>query len=525
MPSKSQSDSQFYSPEKGDCAIEPSYTVSPDPELGSPPSLPPHKNKGTSPSGQKNANDTSKIENNHGWLHSIHCCLHWIFFSGFIGWWIIGAVVLVVLLALCGTIFRTAHIRNVHLLGFFFWLAISWCSLLFSYITSWVLGYFWFHLCQEDRLDFDDYQTFMVDIRHSIMLFLWAIISWALVPLFCVLDHRHCTDHWVSIFHEVLLVTFIFAIVFLVKSFFIERLFIKAAVEYRSWKQRELEKSFYAIVILLPVLNSSQSISKWMEVMRTWSTTPKRARTYTLEEENDLEEVLHSVPPLPECQAQYVADIFQGNGSKYVYRGLLSAIGRNLHIRCNHRDDNHHTRSDGFLSSVGSNLDKGCDHQDDNHHSRSDGFLSSIWHNLHVQYNHQGHTRSDGLYKDDIDEYLRKLQKDPPKCNKDYSLALRQFEDRQFEDGQFKPGIDILWSRLKDKSRTKDKENKFLTFTELHWQIKYLGESLREVVEGQNNLKRVVHSLNIRASLFLCIPVAVIYGKFLPLSDPSPQFS
>ncbi len=175
----------------------------------------------------------------------------------------------------------------------------------------------------------------------------------------------------------------------------------------------------------------------------------------------------------------------------------------------------------GLACAIRSNLDKQYDHQDENHHTGSDRSSSAITRSWqHIKCSHQGHTRSDGLYKDDIDDYLRKPQKEPPKCNKDYSLALRQFKDTQS-----KPGIDILWPRLKDKLRPKDKEGEFVTFTELHWQIKYLGESLREVVEGQRNLKRVVHSLHVRASLFLCIPLAVTYGKFLPLSDPPPQFS
>jgi hypothetical protein len=486
--------------------------------------------------GQKNVNDTSEIDNNPKW-------------PGFVGWWTIGAVVLAIPLALSGTVLRTVHIRNVRLLGFFFWLAISWCSLLFSYFTSWALGYLWFHLCQEDRLNFDDYQNFVVDIRHSIMLFLWAIISWASVPLFCVLDHRHCTDHWVSVLHEVLLVTFIFAIVFLIKSFFVERLFIKAAMEYGSWKQRELEKSFYAIVTLLPEPHPCQSICEWMkdigtwmEDMRTWSTTPKRTRPfiYTLK---DLEQTKFP-PSSPEELAKYpkyVAEIFKGNGTENAYKGLLSAIGSNQ------------------------DLQRKC---------------------------------SDGLCKTDIDQYLQGRDQGLLKCNKDYSLALKQFEDKdggdtRSLDPKHKKGIDTLWSKLKHEkdefkdsgidtllsklkhknvgvkdsgidtmlsklkheeseiegqidtlwSKLKDKEGKLddlidilwselnhkegeITFKELYWQIQYLGESLREVVEGQKNLKRVVCSLHVRASLFLCIPVAVIYGTFLPLlSDTPPQFS
>lgn len=471
----------------------------------------------------ENVNDPSKNDKNHGWLP-------WIVFPGFVGWWFRGAIVLVVLLALSGTALRTAHMGNVRLLGFFFWLAISWCSLLFSYITSWALGYFWFRLCQEDRLNFDDYQNFVVDIRHSIMLFLWAIISWALVPLLCVLDHRHCTDHWVSVLHEVLLVTFIFAIGFLVKSFFVERLFIKVAMEYGSWKQRELEKSFYAIVTLLPEPHPCQSIREWikdigtwMEDMRTWSTTPKRTKPniYTLEEEDDLDQAKSS-PPSPEDPAQYpkyVADIFRGNGTKNVYEGLLSAIRSNRAIQCKSKPEIRCKSKPAIQCK--SNLAIQC-------------------------------KCLDGLCNTHIDQYLQGRHKGLFKCNKDYSLALKQFKDKDSGDtlwsrlkhknGKFKDGgIDTMFSKLKPKegeinhdidhdidklwSNLKDKEGE-ITFKELYWQIQYLGESLREVVEGQKNLKRVIRSLHVRASLFLCIPVAVIYSTFLPLlSNTPPQFS
>jgi hypothetical protein len=143
--------------------------------------------------------------------------------------------------------------------------------------------------------------------------------------------------------------------------------------------------------------------------------------------------------------AQYVADIFQGNGSKKVYNGLVAAIWCNSAIQCPHLDDN-------------------------------------------------GYTRSAGLCKKHIGDYLDSRRVDRSKYNKDYSLALRQFEDKNLE-----AGIDILWSRLKemswekdvsrpeDMSKPKDMEGEFVTFKELHWQIKYLGESLREVVEGQKN--------------------------------------
>jgi hypothetical protein len=135
-----------------------------------------------------NDHEASKTNNHHKWRGFLAN-------FGFVLFWFVGASIVAISLALSATVFRTVHIKDVRLFGFFFWLSISWCGLLVSYIISWTLGYIWFNLCQEDWLNIDDYETFVVDIRHSTMFLLWAIISWALVPLFCILEHRHCTDY------------------------------------------------------------------------------------------------------------------------------------------------------------------------------------------------------------------------------------------------------------------------------------------------------------------------------------------
>jgi hypothetical protein len=391
--------------------------------------------------------------------------------------WFLGALTLTIPLILSATIFRTAHIKGVRLFGFFFWLAISWCSLLVSYIISWALGYCWFQLCQQEWRWFfsDDYETFMVDIRHSMMFFLWAITSWALVPLLCILDHRHCTDHWVTVLHKVLLVTFLCAIIFLVKSFLLERLFIKIAMETMTLRQKDLERSLYAIVVLLPIFNEPPSMKsryEWVKAMRTWS-VPQSSIENNLEQDNSDSPPstplpTHLPPTIPKNAdvAQYVADIFQGNGSKEAYTALRFAIESTSSLR----DCKLHNK-----------LEK-------EHHRDS-----------------TTHVSRDGLYKEHVKAYLiDQLEKKKGHWhigNADFSLALRQFKD-----------IDRLWPILQDSRLDNEHDTEFVSFDSLAWMILYLGECLKEAVDGQKNLKMVVNSLDLRLTLFLCIPVAIIYG-------------
>jgi hypothetical protein len=111
----------------------------------------------------------------------------------------------------------------------------------------------------------------------------------------------------------------------------------------------------------------------------------------------------------------------------------------------------------------------------------------------------------DGLYKAHVKSYLiDQLEKKKGYWriwNNDFSLALRKFE-----------AIDDLWPILQDSMLDNEHATEFVSFDSLAWLILYLGECLKEAVDGQKNLKMVVNSLDVRLTLFLCIPVAIIYG-------------
>jgi hypothetical protein len=416
---------------------------------------------------QKNGH-TLEDAHNRGWRYWIVELSRFAYNFRVLFCWVGGAVTLAIALALTGTVFHTAHIKNVRLFGFFFWLAMSWCGLLVSYITSWTLGYVWFVICQNDWPIPDDYETFLVDTRHSMMLFLWAITSWALVPVLCLLDHHHCTDHWVSVLHKALLVTFIFVLVLLVRSFLLEQLFIKTAIEHMNWRQDPSEKSFQAVTMLLPVADRRPSIyerittlNEWTKAMRTWS-KPVRTKAKNLEQDNsespeNLEQD-NSASLVSKSMAQYLADIFQGNGSEAAYAALRDKIKSNQDLRPFTFDHNQHP---------------------------------------------------DGLHESQVKAYLgsqEQLSWFQP--NKNLKLTLGEFDD-----------FDDFWRTLKDwpssEDRDRDSESEFVTFDNLSWQLRYWGECLKKAVKGQKELKMVVNSLNTRVTIVLLIPIAIICGTFL----------
>ena len=140
----------------------------------------------------------------------------------FIFWWFWAAIILAIPLSLSATTFRTARIKDVRLFGFFCWLVVSWLGLLVSYLIAWCLAYLWYSICHEEWIRIDDYDTFFVDIRRSVMLLLWGFISWATVPLLCQVNHHHCTTGWVPIFQRAMLATLVVDILFFAKDFLLE---------------------------------------------------------------------------------------------------------------------------------------------------------------------------------------------------------------------------------------------------------------------------------------------------------------
>jgi len=204
----------------------------------------------------------------------------------FISWWAIGAGLLVIPLVLSTTRFRTVHIGDVHLHGFIYWLSISWLGLLVSYLIAWTIAFLWYHLCEKGRLDIDDWDTFLVDLRHSVMFLLWGFISWGTVPLLCEVDHHHCTSGWTHAFYRALLATLVVDILFFAKNFALEWLLTRTCIDFLRTREKELDASLYAMTILLFEEDSEKGepftfwkrtsskiwyLRSWVGYMRKWS--------------------------------------------------------------------------------------------------------------------------------------------------------------------------------------------------------------------------------------------------------------
>jgi hypothetical protein len=76
-------------------------------------------------------------------------------------------------------------------------------------------------------------------------------------------------------------------------------------------------------------------------------------------------------------------------------------------------------------------------------------------------------------------------------------------------------GVDNLCQTLSGRNK-----GNFVSFKDLYWLIKYVGDNINDVVNGQKNIKKIVNSLDIIASIILCISIAFVYGKFLHPSLP-----
>jgi hypothetical protein len=236
-------------------------------------------------------------------------------------------------------------------------------------------------------------------------------------------------------------------------------------------RQRELERWFCAIVILLPIFDERRNIYQWVKAMRMRSRS-KRSETDNLEQANSEQPLPSPTAVTAQTAAQHVADICQGNGSIHACKAICSTAEANR---------------------------------------------SLLSYNLHQEQKKDYSVHPRGLYKEHVDAYLQcQLEKHIRHWfipNKHFSLALEQFK-----------GINDLWSILQEGKGANEGDSDFVSFYDLDWLIQYLGESLKEAVESQKNLKQVINSLDVRLTLLLCIPVAIVYGMLF-FSVPPSQFS
>ena len=495
----------------------------------------------------------------------------------FVFWWFCVAVLLAILLSLSATRFRTVHIHNVRLFGFFCWLAISWAGLLASYLFSWTISYFWYLGC---KLVFDEeesYDSIFVDIRHSTMLLAWGFICWSTIPLLCRVDRHQCATGWVRIFHKAMLAALVVDIVYFIKDFLLELLFQRAASEFINPRKKTFKNITAAlqlftlgpkppgtssVLAILPKIAKSCSewwawiFYVWMPLMRRWSNPGKQTlieaeyeqlgppdfegknsaylksdkaagrafNNLSFGEANSIDYWIaaHYMKSLmPNCGIQdslVESPSTKAQSRRWGYKILrccksfftkhplgelledLDDINDCIHEQvrsCGCRIDSH---------SQTSAEDKSCQVEGVSHlKSRSTDELHEPAAIPKTQAQDelcngscqcQGSCqkiRRGGWCKRQAARHVRRLVSVPyhPVASK----AIANFES--FEE---------LWTVL---DRNGDG---FASFEELAWLVEDVGESLKEVVSGQKNLKMVVRDLNFVLSIALLVPVALTYG-------------
>jgi hypothetical protein len=167
-------------------------------------------------------------------------------------WWIFGALILALPFALAASIFRYVRIGPISMAGLFFWLELSWLALWALYFGVWCVGMAWHWLCRRlEPLDISDYRDSLDNVKAHLTLFLWTIVSWAIVPALCYFDGRDYIIGWVSTFQTVLLGMLISSAILFAKCLVVEVVLTKAAVRFRSHWRKNLVRSKEIVEFLL----------------------------------------------------------------------------------------------------------------------------------------------------------------------------------------------------------------------------------------------------------------------------------
>jgi hypothetical protein len=143
------------------------------------------------------------------------------------------ALILLVLIIITATVAKNSHIGDIHLVGLFVWLEVTWAifwgSWSLAFVLPFVFQYFAGFISNGARY----FTDILKAVKVPMTAFLFAIFSRTATQLLCVFDSEHpgkCDDNWVLIIRSILLAT-----VACTGLFFIEKILIHLlTVNYRK---------------------------------------------------------------------------------------------------------------------------------------------------------------------------------------------------------------------------------------------------------------------------------------------------
>ena len=432
-----------------------------------------------------------------------------------IWWWLLVAALLAIPLAMTATKFRRIRIRDVHLLGLFFWLALSWSSLLPSYFVAWILGEVCHLLCQEKYFNIDDYETFLRDLKWPVVILFSSIASWAMVPLLCLFDQRHCIDHWVSVFQRALLATLVVAIMWFMKSLLIELLYVRTAIEFMNKKQTRFENGVYAIKLLATRSGYQQEKKKENNKMDSKTISDKVAK----------DEIEEEKKRRTKADAPASMKIADGQRSKKAKNN--PAANR----------DGKGTDSEESTDSEASTDDEESTDDEQPTHGKEFGNIEAYAHReitknpkfkeiLRRLFFRSETYRSDKRAQADVEKLTDKLFRGKGN-RKIYADLVREIwaifptTDKLHKDEVEKHWIALQGLRIARRFSVERiwmnleiTESDSVDRSELHSQIALIGGGLREVKDGQRHLRKAVGDLDLIVNVLFCIAAALVNGRF-----------
>jgi hypothetical protein len=189
----------------------------------------------------------------------------------FIWWWFLGSILFVIPLILFAVVFTDTRIHGVRVRELLSWIEVSWTAFWVSYFLAWAVGRTWYALMQQSRLDADDYEDYLNDLRLPITFMLWSVISWSTTfqPL-CGPNDCDPLPHWIYILRRIVLATIVVASIFLLKGLALEFVVARTGASYLNPRKKELQLSVDACTALLyDPTDESLKDPTWIRKMAT----------------------------------------------------------------------------------------------------------------------------------------------------------------------------------------------------------------------------------------------------------------
>ncbi|EMC99605.1 hypothetical protein BAUCODRAFT_40873, partial [Baudoinia panamericana UAMH 10762] len=152
------------------------------------------------------------------------------------------AALLAIPLILTDTIYADARAGGIRLLGIFIWIEVIWVALWLCKLIASIVPYVFQSTAGLISAGIRKYTTVLEALEIPISLFLWSIVSFATIPIICVLDQDRCNASWLTTLTTVFKALIIVAAIFLAEKTLVQLVAINYHRKQYSTKIQESKK-------------------------------------------------------------------------------------------------------------------------------------------------------------------------------------------------------------------------------------------------------------------------------------------